>query len=43
MEYCDCGSLDKVLEITKTMPEFVISKITKQVLKGLDFIHQNKW
>jgi serine/threonine protein kinase len=40
MEFCDVGSLDKVLEITKTIPEFIISKIAKQVLKGLKYIHE---
>jgi serine/threonine protein kinase len=40
MEFCDVGSLDKVLEITKIIPEFIISKIAKQVLKGLKYIHE---
>lgn len=36
------GSLDNLLSITKKISGSLLSKIAKQVLKGLEFLHQHK-
>lgn len=41
LEYCIGGSIAKLLEQYKSFSEQVISKYTKQVLEGLEFLHFN--
>lgn len=40
LEYCECGSLQEVCRIVKTIPEPMVSKIAKQVLLGLQYLHE---
>ena len=49
LEYMNCGSLDKMLKVIKTkklsppcIPENILSKITKQILLGLSYLHKEK-
>ena len=49
LEYMNCGSLDKTLKVIKTkklsppcIPENILSKITKQILLGLNYLHKEK-
>jgi mitogen-activated protein kinase kinase 1 len=49
LEYMNLGSLDKTLKIIKTkkvpppcIPEGILSKITKQILLGLSYLHKEK-
>lgn len=43
MEYCDAGSVNDLMEITKkAFNETQISLIMKDALKGLYFLHKNK-
>ena len=49
LEYMNLGSLDKILKVIKTkkipppcIPESILSKITKQILLGLSYLHKEK-
>eukprot|EP01080_Neovahlkampfia_damariscottae_P010288 gene10288-2705_t len=48
LEYMDCGSLDKIIEFYfehqkgQTLSEVYISKITRKILKGLDYLHNDR-
>ena len=49
LEYMNLGSLEKILKIIKTkkikppcIPENILSKITKQILSGLYYLHKEK-
>ena len=47
LEYMDCGSLDKIIEFyfdqkKETLSEVYISKITKKILKGLSYLHNDR-
>ena len=41
LEYCVGGSILKMLEQFKTLPETIIKKYTRQILEGLEFLHFN--
>ncbi|KAK7328980.1 hypothetical protein VNO77_23121 [Canavalia gladiata] len=43
LEYMDGGSLDDLLNKVKTIPEPYLSAICKQVLKGLMYLHHEKY
>lgn len=40
LEYMDCGSLEDVIKISKKIPEKILSRMTYQILKGLQYIHE---
>lgn len=40
LEFMDCGSLESICRMTKTIPEPILSKITYQLLMGLNFLEQ---
>ena len=49
LEYMNLGSLDKILKVIKNkkipppcIPESILSKITKQILLGLSYLHKEK-
>lgn len=42
LEYMDCGSLADVAKYCGPLPEYVLSRIAEQVLKGLFHLHVNK-
>jgi len=42
LEYMDCGSLDRVLEIVGKVPEIALKKITYCILRGLKLLHESK-
>lgn len=39
LDYMNCGSLQNIIEFCKVVPEPVVAKMTKQILKGLAYIH----
>ncbi|GJP29107.1 hypothetical protein CLOM_g4073 [Closterium sp. NIES-68] len=39
LEYMDGGSLADVVQVTKTIPENILSAITRRVLQGMQFLH----
>lgn len=42
LEYMDGGSLADVVQVTKTIPENILSAITKRVLQGMQFLHLDR-
>ncbi|CAI7903832.1 unnamed protein product [Closterium sp. NIES-53] len=42
LEYMDGGSLADVVQVTKTIPEDVLSAITRRVLQGMQFLHTDR-
>lgn len=42
LEYMDGGSLADIVQVTKTIPEHILSAITRNVLQGLEFLHQDR-
>lgn len=42
LEFMDCGSLDDVMKTCKRLPEPVLSKISKSILEGLKYLHENR-
>ncbi|KAL9654270.1 hypothetical protein ABK040_010302 [Willaertia magna] len=42
LEYMDCGSLEDVMRVTKKIPEKIMSRMTYQILKGFQYIHEEK-
>ncbi|CAI5536606.1 unnamed protein product [Closterium sp. Naga37s-1] len=42
LEYMDGGSLADVVQVTKTIPENVLSAITRRVLQGMQFLHTDR-
>ncbi|CAI5471933.1 unnamed protein product [Closterium sp. Yama58-4] len=42
LEYMDGGSLADVVQVTKTIPENVLSAITRKVLQGMQFLHSER-
>jgi mitogen-activated protein kinase kinase len=42
MEYCNCGSLDKILPLCehKQIPTFVLKKLAFSILSGLNYLYQ---
>lgn len=42
MEYCNCGSLDKILTLCspKIFPLFVLKKVVYSILSGLDYLYK---
>lgn len=42
LEYMDGGSLANVLEAKKVVSECCLAEVARQVLKGLNYLHQNK-
>jgi len=41
LEYCAGGSIAKLLETYKRLPENVIRKYTTQILEGLEYLHSH--
>jgi len=41
LEYMDCGSLEDVYKVER-IPENVLSQVTCQILKGLQYLHEKK-
>jgi serine/threonine protein kinase len=41
LEYCIGGSVAKILETYKNLPESIIRKYTQQILEGLEYLHSH--
>ncbi|ODV86612.1 hypothetical protein CANARDRAFT_184443, partial [[Candida] arabinofermentans NRRL YB-2248] len=41
MEYVDCGSLDKIFNLTGPFPEFILRHVAYSVLSGLNYLYDN--